>query len=298
MSHQGAPQYALAYFAQRGFDGAFDAGPFEEFDPEWVQGDMLVFRVVPDGVAQLALREMASNAAAMSLDLTMGLAKFLRSPGITRDQVVLCEMALARSPWVHDDASAQWVRRDGTQLARQPLGKAFHAAFDNNGVVAAAEQPDGAGVVSVRAPGFDASGGRAPMVSVARDMLLRLAQVTVDLQCEKSIQQVNPELWKTMQAVVADLVREHITPQEFAQARAERLRSVPTGAVSAGLPSLSRAVGGRTRGERYSSVRASPPAPSPSVSGSPSRAATAGHHLRPTESGAPRRAERFRVQSG
>jgi len=231
--------------------------------------------------------------------------------------VVLCEMALARSPWIHEESSAQWVRRDGAQpLPRQPLGRVFHAAFDNEWSAASSAQPRDAVAAAVGVP-VEVPEGLGEMVSVPRGMLLRLAQATVDLQCEQKIQQVNPDLWKAMQVVVADLVREHVSPQVFAQARAAQSQRVPAEAAAPKPLSRSRPIErlvasdatkrktvdpsiqppsiGRTRGERISSVRAlSAPAAAP-TSGPESRAPSAGHHSRPLESGVPRRAERFRA---
>lgn len=313
MSAQTTPVYALAYFVQQGLDGAFDEGPYEAFDPEWVQGNMFVFRHMPNGAWQLALREMVSHAAMMSLDLTMGLAKFFRSPGITRDQAVLCEMALARSPWVHDETSAQWVRRDGAQLPRLPLGRAFHAAFDNE----RGAYPSAAPAASVAAAPDEIAEERGEMVTVPRGQLLRLAQATVDLQCERKIQVVNPGLWSALQVAVVDLVREHVSPQEFARARASQLQGAPAAAPAAGAApsppsrprpverlvtsnttsrnsaasSMQPTVVGRSRGERFSAAPSTPVLPSTSVPARP----VGELRSRPIESGVPRRAERFRA---
>jgi len=58
--------YALCSSYEDGMSGAFSDGPHPEFDPAWVEGDDLIFRLSGDGKVELAVEEMRAHGAAVS----------------------------------------------------------------------------------------------------------------------------------------------------------------------------------------------------------------------------------------
>lgn len=122
-----AQAYCLAKTFKQGVAGSFCDGPHPEFDPDWLDGEELVFVASESAAPRLALSEIAAHADRMSLAFTemftielMDAHKDLPAP-----DSYLVNAILAKASWHFDFDRDGWGRKTASthayQIAKFPM---------------------------------------------------------------------------------------------------------------------------------------------------------------------------------